>query len=56
MALESRVRVTFTHDTGLNLLVPATLTEKFWIPRGRGTGRARYTNFRRFPAAGRLVP
>lgn len=54
--LESRVRVDFAHDAALNLLVPNTMTEEFWIPRGRGSGKARYTNFRRFSTTARIVP
>jgi hypothetical protein len=54
--LESRVRVDFVHDATLNLLVPNAMTEEFWIPRGRGNGKARYSNFRRFATAGRVVP
>jgi hypothetical protein len=54
--LEARIRVDFARDETLNLLVPISLTEQFWIPRGRGTGKARYTNFRRFSTTARVVP
>jgi hypothetical protein len=54
--LEARIRVDFARDETLNLLVPMSLTEQFWIPRGRGTGKARYTNFRRFSTTARIIP
>lgn len=53
---EAKVRVEFIEDRALNLLVPKHLVEEFWIPRGRGSGRARYSNFRRFSTSGRIVP
>jgi hypothetical protein len=55
-ALESIVRVEFAMDRTLDMLVPIELVEEFWIPRGRGTGRARYTNFRRFETTARIIP
>lgn len=54
--LESRVRVEFDRHADLQVLVPVQLTEEFWIPRGRGTGRATYSNFRRFGTSARIVP
>jgi hypothetical protein len=56
LALESFVRVEFAMDPSLNMLVPVEMTEEFWIPRGRGTGRARYSNFRRFETTVRIIP
>ena len=53
--LETRVRVDFVADATLNVLVPKEMSEEFWIPRGRGTGRARYSNFRRFTTSARIV-
>lgn len=55
---EPTVRVDFTPDSTLNLLVPSRLRETFWStsPRGRGTGDARYSEFRRFQTSGRIVP
>ena len=54
--LESRVRVDYAHDATLGLLVPTQLQESFWIRRGRGEGRARYSNFRRFTTSARIIP
>jgi hypothetical protein len=56
VALESSLRVEFAVDPALNLLVPVDMIEEFWIPRGRGTGRARYSNFRRFETTVRIIP
>ncbi len=56
LQLESRVHVEFVHEPTLNMLVPKELVEDFWIARGRGSGRARYSNFRRFTTSGRIVP
>jgi hypothetical protein len=55
-SLESRLRVDFTHNAALDLLVPKELTEEFWVPGGRGTGRARYSNYRQFTTAARIIP
>jgi hypothetical protein len=41
---------------GLGLLVPVLMREEFHVPRGRGVGVARYSNFRRFETSGRIVP
>ena len=54
--LESRIRVEFTRDTALSLLVPKELSENFWIRGGIGYGRGRYSNFRRFTTTARIVP
>jgi hypothetical protein len=54
--LESRIRVEFTRDMALNLLVPKELIEQFWIRGGTGYGRGRYSNYRRFTTTGRLIP
>ena len=56
IGLESRIRVEFTRDAGLDLLVPKELVEGFWIRGGTGQGRGRYTNFRKFATAGRIIP
>ena len=56
LALESIMRVEFAMDTTLDMLVPVELVEEFWMPRGRGTGRARYSNFRRFETTARIIP
>jgi hypothetical protein len=55
-AVESTVRVEFTRDPGLDMLVPKEMQETFWVPRGRGTGRATYSNFRRFSVSTRILP
>jgi hypothetical protein len=54
--LESKVRVEFERHAELSLLVPVQLNEEFWSPFGRGSGRATYTNFRRFGTSARIVP
>jgi hypothetical protein len=54
--LESRIRVEFTRDQALDLLVPKELVENFWIRGGVGHGRGRYTNYRRFATSARIVP
>jgi hypothetical protein len=54
--LEARVRVEFAHNAALDLLVPREMTEEFWIRGGRGQGRARYSNFRRFGTSARVIP
>jgi hypothetical protein len=37
-------------------VLPKEMTEAFWIRGGVGTGRGKYTNYRRFSTAARLVP
>jgi hypothetical protein len=54
--LEAKVRVEFTRDPALGMLVPREMVEEFWIPNGVGSGRARYSNFRRFSTSVRIVP
>ena len=54
--LESRVRIDFGKDAALGMLVPRELTEQFWVPRGVGEGRGRYTNFRKFTTTARIIP
>jgi hypothetical protein len=54
--LESRIRVDFARDAALGLLVPKELIEHFWIRGGIGTGRGRYTNYRKFTTAARIIP
>lgn len=50
------LRVDFDwHDT-LKMLVPVRMRETFVSSRGNGVGVARYSNFRRFEVAARLVP
>jgi hypothetical protein len=54
--LESRIRVDFVRDQALKLLVPKELVEYFWIRGGMGRGVGRYTNFRKFTTAARILP
>jgi len=46
--LETRLRVDFALHPTLNLMLPTEMTEEFFVLGGRGNGRARYSNFRRF--------
>lgn len=40
----------------LEFVVPKEMFEEFYSTHGRGEGRARYSNYRRFTTAGRVVP
>jgi hypothetical protein len=53
--LEARIRVEFVSDPAMPTLVPKELVENFWIRGGAGYGRGRYSNYRRFTTAARLV-
>lgn len=54
---DAKLRVDFRHDAKLNLLVPASMTETFFVDRtGDGTGTATYSNFRRFTTSARIIP
>jgi hypothetical protein len=56
-SVEAVVRVEFERDTAVGLTVPRRMEEEFFVPPlGRGTGEARYSNYRRFRTSGRLVP
>lgn len=51
------IRVDFRMDEKLGFLVPHEMTEEFFAGRFRdGTGTARYSNYRQFRTAARLVP
>ena len=51
------ILVDFRPEEKLGLLVPYEMTEQFFAGRFReGTGTARYTNYRQFKTAGRVVP
>lgn len=51
------VRVDFTRHPGLEMLVPTSMHEQFFVEHLlSGTGVAAYTNFRRFQTAARLLP
>jgi hypothetical protein len=54
--VDNRLRVDFTFHPELKMLVPAQMDETFWIPGGRGQGRAKYSNFRQFTTSARIVP
>ena len=47
LALESRVRVDFRSDPALGMIVPRELSESFWIRGGAGSGKGKYSNFRK---------
>jgi hypothetical protein len=50
------LRVDFEWHETLKMLVPGRMRETFVSSRGNGVGDARYSNFRRFEVAARLVP
>jgi hypothetical protein len=54
--LESSVRVTFALAPALDMLVPSEMVERYWIAGGRGTGHARYSNYRKFGTTARIIP
>jgi hypothetical protein len=52
----AEVRVDFKEDATLRMLVPAEMTEIFYAhPNGSGTGTAKYSNYRQFKTAARIV-
>jgi hypothetical protein len=52
----NQIRVDFTPHAELKMLVPKEMTEAFLVPGGRGEGRARYSGYRRFITAARIIP
>ena len=54
--LETRLRVDYTFNAELKMLVPKEMSEEFFVFGGRGVGRAKYSNYRRFTTTGRIVP
>jgi hypothetical protein len=54
--LQSTLRVDFMLQRDLNMMVPKEMTEDFYVAGGRGTGKAKYSNYRRFGTSGRIVP
>jgi hypothetical protein len=52
IALESKVRVEFTNDPALGMMVPRELSEQFWIRGGVGYGKGKYDNFRKVTQGG----
>jgi len=54
---ENTIRVEFTMNKTLQMLVPGEMREDFPVMRpGSGTSVASYTNFRRFTTSARIVP
>ena len=53
---ETRLRVDYAFNTELKMLVPKEMSEDFFVAGGRGTGKAKYSNFRRFATTSRIVP
>jgi hypothetical protein len=57
LPFDNRIRVDFRADDKLGILVPYEMQEEFFAGRFReGTGTARYTNYRQFKTAARVVP
>lgn len=52
----ARLRVDYMLHPELKMLVPKRMSEDFFVIGGRGVGHAKYSNFRRFSTAGRVVP
>lgn len=53
---ETRLRVDYTFNPELKMLVPKEMSEDFFVPGGRGIGKAKYSNYRRFSTTSRIVP
>ena len=57
LPFDNIIRVEFRADEKLGLLVPYEMKEEFFAGRFReGTGTARYSNYRKFQTAAKLVP
>lgn len=57
LPFENMIWVDFRVDEKLDMLVPYEMKEEFFAGRFReGTGTARYTNYRQFKTAARVVP
>ena len=57
LPFDNRILVDFRADQKLGLLVPYEMQEDFFAGRVReGTGTARYSNYRQFKTAARIVP
>jgi hypothetical protein len=57
LPFDNRILVDFRQDEKLGLLVPYEMQEDFFAGRFReGTGTARYSNYRQFKTAARIVP
>ena len=54
---ENTIRVEFTMNRTLQMLVPTEMREEFPVRKpGSGTSVASYSNFRRFQTSARIVP
>lgn len=53
----AEIRVDFKDDRKVGMLVPAEMTETFYVNGGgSGTGTAKYANYRTFQTSARIVP
>lgn len=52
----NRLRVDFMVHPELKIMVPKEMTESFYVVGGRGNGRAKYTNYKRFGTTARIIP
>jgi hypothetical protein len=55
-AVQNRLRVDYTELPALNMMVPKEMWEVFWVSGGRGEGHARYSNYRQFATAAKIIP
>jgi hypothetical protein len=55
-AVQNRLRVDYTELPALKMMVPKEMWEVFWVPGGRGEGHARYSNYRQFVTAAKIIP
>ena len=53
---ETRLRVDYTFNAELKMLVPKEMSEEFFVVGGRGAGKAKYSNYRRFTTTTRVIP
>jgi hypothetical protein len=53
--LKAVITVTYEHDARLNLLVPTMMSESYTTENEQIAGTAKYSNFRRFQTAARIV-
>ena len=54
--IETRLRVDYVFNAELKMLVPKEMSEEFYVVGGRGVGKAKYSNYRRFTTSSRIVP
>jgi hypothetical protein len=56
-SFDAVIRVDFRHDKNLGMLVPGEMTETFFAGRAStGNGTAKFSNYRKFQTAARIVP